>query len=157
MSSFHFFKVPKFKIRCGEIVEDASLLSLASPTVSGSRPTVLQELETVGGNPHILPVPEARADIPSPSNPARSVPSPGNIRQSAKRKSNKMRIYQHWGPPRQAGSVSCRKVTSSGCPCGYVSPQILDFFLWEGGRHRGSDGVDKVGRNVHLPQSRFKL
>ncbi|KAL2547751.1 hypothetical protein Fot_09281 [Forsythia ovata] len=87
MSGFHFSKIPKFKIRRGGIVEDASLLHLASPTVSGSRPTVLQEPETVVSNSHILLAPEARADIPSPSNPARPVPSPGNIKQSAKKKS----------------------------------------------------------------------
>ncbi|KAL2489751.1 hypothetical protein Fot_43043 [Forsythia ovata] len=86
MSGFHFSKVSKFKIRRGRVVEDASLLHLASPTASGSRPTVLQELETVVGNPHILPAPEARADIPSPSNPARPVSPPRNVRQSTKRK-----------------------------------------------------------------------
>ncbi|KAL2508254.1 hypothetical protein Fot_31901 [Forsythia ovata] len=86
MSGFHFSKVPKFKIRRGEVVEDASLSHLASPTTSGSRPTVLQEPETVVGNPHILPAPEATADIPSPSNPARPVPPPENVRQSVKRK-----------------------------------------------------------------------
>ncbi|KAL2550310.1 TCP domain-containing protein [Forsythia ovata] len=86
MSGFHFSKVPKFKIRCGGIVEDVSLPHLASPTVSGSRPTVLQEPETVVGNPHISPVPEVGADIPSPSNLAGPVPSPGNVRQSTKRK-----------------------------------------------------------------------
>ncbi|KAL2559480.1 hypothetical protein Fot_04219 [Forsythia ovata] len=88
MSGFHFSKVSKFKIRRGEIVEDASLLHLASPTVSGSRPTVLQEPETVVGNPHIPPAPEARADILSPSNPARPVSPPGNVRPSVKRKPN---------------------------------------------------------------------
>ncbi|KAL2493543.1 Uncharacterized protein Fot_37300 [Forsythia ovata] len=87
MSGFHFSKVPKFKIRRGEIVEDVSLPHLASPTVSGSRPTVLQEPETVVGNPNILPAPEVRAYIPSPSNPARPVSPPGNVRPSAKRKS----------------------------------------------------------------------
>ncbi|KAL2515263.1 hypothetical protein Fot_29234 [Forsythia ovata] len=90
MSGFHFSKVPKFKIRRRGFVEDAPLsrgiLHLASPTVSGSKPTVLQEPETVMGNSHILPAPDARADIPSPSNLARSVPSPGNVRQSTKRK-----------------------------------------------------------------------
>ncbi|KAL2496546.1 hypothetical protein Fot_40303 [Forsythia ovata] len=86
MSGFHFSKVPKFKIRRGGIVEDVSLLHLASPTVSGSRPPVLQEPETVVGNPHILPAPEVRADIPSPSNPARPVSPPENVRPSARRK-----------------------------------------------------------------------
>ncbi|KAL2501747.1 hypothetical protein Fot_35595 [Forsythia ovata] len=86
MSGFYFSKVPKFKIRRGEIVEDVSLPHLASPTVSGSRPTVLQEPETVVANPHILPAPEVRADILSPSNPARPVSPPENVRPSAKRK-----------------------------------------------------------------------
>ncbi|KAL2496239.1 hypothetical protein Fot_39996 [Forsythia ovata] len=86
MSGFQFSKVPKFKIRRGGIMEDASLPHLASPTVSGSRPTVLQEPETVLGNPHIPPAPEARADIPSPSNPARPVSPTENVRPSAKRK-----------------------------------------------------------------------
>ncbi|KAL2549729.1 hypothetical protein Fot_11259 [Forsythia ovata] len=86
MSDFYFSKVPKFKIRRGGIVEDASLLHLASPTVSSSRPTVLQEPETVVGNPHIPLAPEARADIPSPSNLARPVSPPGNVRPSAKKK-----------------------------------------------------------------------
>ncbi|KAL2559987.1 Uncharacterized protein Fot_04726 [Forsythia ovata] len=83
---FHFFKVPKFKIRRGEIVEDVSLPHLASPTVSGSRPTVLQGPETVVGNPLILSASEVRADIPSPSNPARHGSPPGNVRPSAKKK-----------------------------------------------------------------------
>ncbi|KAL2529202.1 hypothetical protein Fot_21803 [Forsythia ovata] len=86
MSGFHFSKVSKFKITRGGIVEDVSLSHLASPTVSGSRPTVLQEPETVVGNPHIPPTPEARADIPSPSNPARPVFPLGNVKPSAKRK-----------------------------------------------------------------------
>ncbi|KAL2545591.1 Uncharacterized protein Fot_14824 [Forsythia ovata] len=90
-SIVHYFdrrtrSFPKFKIRRGGIVEDASLLHLASPTASGSRPTVLQEPETVVGNPHILEAPEVRADIPSSSNPARPVPLPENVRQSAKSK-----------------------------------------------------------------------
>ncbi|KAL2550515.1 hypothetical protein Fot_12045 [Forsythia ovata] len=41
----------------GGIVEDVSLPHLASPTVSGSRPTVLQGPETVVGNPPIPPAP----------------------------------------------------------------------------------------------------
>ncbi|KAL2545597.1 hypothetical protein Fot_14830 [Forsythia ovata] len=86
MSGFHFSKVPKFKIRRGGIVEDVSLPHLASPTVSDSKPTVLQEPETVVGNPHIPPAPEVREDIPSPSNPARPVSPHGNVRPSAKRK-----------------------------------------------------------------------
>ncbi|KAL2538164.1 hypothetical protein Fot_19555 [Forsythia ovata] len=86
MSRFHFSKVLKFKIRRGGIVEDVSLPHLASPMVSGPRPTVLQEPETVVGNPYILPAPEARAGILSPSNPARLVSPPGNVRPSAKRK-----------------------------------------------------------------------
>ncbi|KAL2557351.1 hypothetical protein Fot_02090 [Forsythia ovata] len=86
MSGFHFSKVPKFKIRHGRIVEEASLSHLASPTVSGSRPTVLQEPEAVVGNPHIPPAPEVRADIPSPSNPARHGSPPGNVRPSVKKK-----------------------------------------------------------------------
>ncbi|KAL2521364.1 hypothetical protein Fot_25287 [Forsythia ovata] len=86
MSDFHFSKVPKFKIRRGGIVEDVSLPHLASPTISGSGPTVLQEPETVVGNPHISPAPEVRADISSSLNPARHGSSPGNVRPSAKRK-----------------------------------------------------------------------
>ncbi|KAL2494311.1 Ribonuclease [Forsythia ovata] len=68
------------------VVEDVSLPHLASLTAFGSRPTVLQEPETVVGNPHIPPAPEVAADIPSPSNPARPVPPPENVRQSVKRK-----------------------------------------------------------------------
>ncbi|KAL2507737.1 Uncharacterized protein Fot_31384 [Forsythia ovata] len=86
MSGFHFSKVSKFKIRRGRIVEDVSLPHLASPTVSGSRPTVLQEPEMVVGKPPILPALEVRVDIPSPSNPARHGSPPGNVRPSAKRK-----------------------------------------------------------------------
>ncbi|KAL2515387.1 hypothetical protein Fot_29358 [Forsythia ovata] len=86
MSGFYFSKVPKFKIRRGRVVEDASLLHLASSTASGSRPTVLQEPETAVGNLHIFPAPEVTADIPSPSIPARLVPPPRNVRQSVKRK-----------------------------------------------------------------------
>ncbi|KAL2557715.1 hypothetical protein Fot_02454 [Forsythia ovata] len=87
MSSFYFSKVSKFKIRRGRIAEDVSLLHSASPTVSGSRPTVLQGPETVVGNPPILPAPEVRADIPSPSNPAGHGSPPRNVRPSAKKKS----------------------------------------------------------------------
>ncbi|KAL2538391.1 hypothetical protein Fot_19782 [Forsythia ovata] len=86
MSGFHFSKVPKFKIRRGGVVEDASLPHLASSTAPGSRPTVLQEPDTVVGNLHIPPAPEATADIPSPPNLARPVPSLENVRQSVKRK-----------------------------------------------------------------------
>ncbi|KAL2538223.1 hypothetical protein Fot_19614 [Forsythia ovata] len=86
MSGFHFSKVPKFKIRRGGIVEDASLPHLASPTVSGSRPIVLQGPETVVGNPHISSASEARADILYLSNPARLVSPPGYVRPLAKRK-----------------------------------------------------------------------
>ncbi|KAL2545844.1 hypothetical protein Fot_15077 [Forsythia ovata] len=49
-------------------------------------PTVLQEPETVVGNSHIPSAPKATADTPSPSNPARPMPPPGNVRQSTKRK-----------------------------------------------------------------------
>ncbi|KAL2559782.1 hypothetical protein Fot_04521 [Forsythia ovata] len=45
-----------------------------------------EEPETVVGNPHIPPVPEVTADIPSPSTPVRPVPPPGNVRQSVKKK-----------------------------------------------------------------------
>ncbi|KAL2553162.1 hypothetical protein Fot_06781 [Forsythia ovata] len=86
MSGFHFSKVPKFKIRRGGVVEDASLPHLASSTVFGSRPTVLQEPETAMGN---LPIPlarEARTGVPSPSILARPVHPLGNVRQSVKRK-----------------------------------------------------------------------
>ncbi|KAL2554161.1 hypothetical protein Fot_07780 [Forsythia ovata] len=86
MSGFHFSKVPKFKIRRGEVVEDASLLHLASSTASGSRPTVLQEREMAVGNPHIPPAPKVTADIPSLSIFARPVPPPRNVRQSVKKK-----------------------------------------------------------------------
>ncbi|KAL2520195.1 Uncharacterized protein Fot_24118 [Forsythia ovata] len=86
MSGFYFSKVLKFKIRRGGIVEDASLLHSVSPMVSGSRPTVLRELETVVGNIYFLLVPEARADIPSPSDPARPMSLLGDVRPPAKRK-----------------------------------------------------------------------
>ncbi|KAL2549975.1 hypothetical protein Fot_11505 [Forsythia ovata] len=86
MSGFHFSKVPKFKIRRGEIVEDVSFLHFASSTISGSGPTVLQEPETVVGNPHIPPAPMVRADISSPSNPARHGSPLENVRPPAKRK-----------------------------------------------------------------------
>ncbi|KAL2545963.1 hypothetical protein Fot_15196 [Forsythia ovata] len=86
MSGFHFSKVSKFKIRRGGIVEDVSPLHLASSVVSGSRPTVLQGLEIVVGNPHVPPTLEVRADIPSPSSPARHGSSPENDRPSVKRK-----------------------------------------------------------------------
>ncbi|KAL2489718.1 hypothetical protein Fot_43010 [Forsythia ovata] len=86
MSGFYFSKVPKFKIRRGGIVEDVSLLHLASPTISGSGPTVLQEPETVVDNPHIPSAPEVRADIPSPPNPARHGSPLENVRPSSKKK-----------------------------------------------------------------------
>ncbi|KAL2545221.1 Uncharacterized protein Fot_14454 [Forsythia ovata] len=86
MSGFHFSKVPKFKIRRGGVVEDASLPHLASSAAFGSRPTVLQVPETAMDNPHILPAPEATTDVPSTSISARPVPPPGNARQSVKRK-----------------------------------------------------------------------
>ncbi|KAL2487581.1 Uncharacterized protein Fot_40873 [Forsythia ovata] len=86
MSGFHFSKVPRFKIRRGGVVQDASLPHLASSMTSGSRPTVLQEPEKVVGNPHIPLAPEATADIPSPSNLARFVPPPENVRQLVKKK-----------------------------------------------------------------------
>ncbi|KAL2515241.1 hypothetical protein Fot_29212 [Forsythia ovata] len=73
-------------IQAWGIVEDVSFLHLASPTVSGSRPTVLQEPKRVVDNLLIPLAPEVRADIPSPSNPARHGSPPGNVRPSAKRK-----------------------------------------------------------------------
>ncbi|KAL2522119.1 Uncharacterized protein Fot_26042 [Forsythia ovata] len=73
-------------IRRGRIVEDVSLLHLASPTVSGSRPIVLQGPETVVDNPPIPLAPEVRADIPSPSNPTGHGSPPSNVRPSTKRK-----------------------------------------------------------------------
>ncbi|KAL2537065.1 Uncharacterized protein Fot_18456 [Forsythia ovata] len=86
MSGFHFPKVPKFKVRRRGVVDDASLLHLASSTTFGSRPTVLQESETTVGNSHIPPAPEVTADIPSPTIPTRPVPPPRNVRQLVKRK-----------------------------------------------------------------------
>ncbi|KAL2538859.1 hypothetical protein Fot_20250 [Forsythia ovata] len=86
MSSFHFSKVSKFRIRRGEVVEDASLPHLAPSATSSSRSTVLQVPEMATDNPHILPTPEAATDVPSISIPARSVPPPGNARQSIKKK-----------------------------------------------------------------------
>ncbi|KAL2494172.1 hypothetical protein Fot_37929 [Forsythia ovata] len=65
-------------------MEDASLLHLASSSASGSRPTVLQELETVVDNSHISPAPEVTVDILSPLIPDRPVPLPENVRQSVK-------------------------------------------------------------------------
>ncbi|KAL2514728.1 hypothetical protein Fot_28699 [Forsythia ovata] len=86
MSGFHFSKVPKFKIRHRGVVEDASLPHLAPSAASGSRPTVLQVPETVMGNFHIPPVPEATTNVPSTSIPARPVSLPGNATQSVKKK-----------------------------------------------------------------------
>ncbi|KAL2483321.1 hypothetical protein Fot_44765 [Forsythia ovata] len=86
MSGFHFSKVPKFKIRRGGVVENASLPHLAPSAAAGSSPTVLQVPETAIDSPHILPAPEATADVPSSSIPTRPVPPPGNVKQSVKRK-----------------------------------------------------------------------
>ncbi|KAL2549298.1 hypothetical protein Fot_10828 [Forsythia ovata] len=86
MSGFHFSKVPKFKIRRGRVVEDASLPYLAPSAASGSRPTVLQVPETAMDNSHIPPAPEATADVPSSSVSARPVPPPENVRQLVKSK-----------------------------------------------------------------------
>ncbi|KAL2557622.1 hypothetical protein Fot_02361 [Forsythia ovata] len=63
MSGFHFSKVPKFKIRRGGIVEDASHPHLASPGVPGSGPTGLQDPETVAGQPSVSPVPGVRVGV----------------------------------------------------------------------------------------------
>ncbi|KAL2489272.1 hypothetical protein Fot_42564 [Forsythia ovata] len=86
MSGFHFFKVSKFKIRHGGIVEDVSPSHLASSAVSGSRPTVLQGLETVVDHPPAPPASEVRADIPSPTNPTRHGSPLGNVGPSAGKK-----------------------------------------------------------------------
>ncbi|KAL2501150.1 hypothetical protein Fot_34998 [Forsythia ovata] len=86
MSGFYFSKVPKFKIRRGRIVEDVSPPHLASSAVSGSRPTVLQDPETVVGHPPVSPAPEVRADVLFSTNPARRGPSSGNVRSSAGKK-----------------------------------------------------------------------
>ncbi|KAL2547708.1 Uncharacterized protein Fot_09238 [Forsythia ovata] len=84
--SFQIEKMFQLHILAWGVVEDASLPHLAPSTASGSRPTVLQKLETAMGNPHIPLAPEATTDVPSPSIPARPVPPPGNVRQSVKRK-----------------------------------------------------------------------
>ncbi|KAL2501478.1 hypothetical protein Fot_35326 [Forsythia ovata] len=86
MSGFHFSKVPKFKIRCGEVVEDASLPHWAPFAASGSRSTVLQVPEMATDNSHISPAPEAATDVLSTSILARPVPLPGNSRQLVKMK-----------------------------------------------------------------------
>ncbi|KAL2554034.1 hypothetical protein Fot_07653 [Forsythia ovata] len=57
-----------------------------SAAISGLLIIAGHEPETVVGNPHIFLAPEAKADIPSPSNPARPVSPPGNVRSSVKRK-----------------------------------------------------------------------
>ncbi|KAL2552795.1 hypothetical protein Fot_06414 [Forsythia ovata] len=86
MSGFHFSKVPKFKIRHGGVVEDASLPHLAPSAAAGSRPTVLQVPKTVIDSPYIPLALEVTANIPSSSILARPVPLPGNVRQSVKKK-----------------------------------------------------------------------
>ncbi|KAL2522138.1 Uncharacterized protein Fot_26061 [Forsythia ovata] len=74
------------QIRRGGIVEDVSPPHLASSAVFGSRPTVLQGPETVMGYPPVSPAPEARADVPFPTNPARRGSSSENVRPSAGKK-----------------------------------------------------------------------
>ncbi|KAL2473512.1 hypothetical protein Fot_49248 [Forsythia ovata] len=70
----------------GGIVEDVSPPHLVSSAVSGSRPAVLQGSETVVGHPSAPPAPEVRADIPSPTNPARHGSPLENVRPSAEKK-----------------------------------------------------------------------
>ncbi|KAL2489254.1 hypothetical protein Fot_42546 [Forsythia ovata] len=86
MSGFHFFKVLKFKIRRGGVVEDTSLPHLAPSATSGFRSTVLQVPKMATDNPHTLSALEATSDVPSTSIPARPVPLPESARQSGKGK-----------------------------------------------------------------------
>ncbi|KAL2515389.1 hypothetical protein Fot_29360 [Forsythia ovata] len=75
-----------FKIRRGRVVDDAFLPHLAPSAAFGFRPIVLQVPKTAMDNPHILPAPEAKTDVPSTSIPARPVPPLKSARQSVKRK-----------------------------------------------------------------------
>ncbi|KAL2501443.1 hypothetical protein Fot_35291 [Forsythia ovata] len=86
MSGFHFSKVPKFKIRRGEVVEDISSPPLAPSAASGPRSTVLQVPEMTTDNSYNPPVSEATSDVPSTSVPARPMLSPESARQLEKRK-----------------------------------------------------------------------
>ncbi|KAL2538872.1 hypothetical protein Fot_20263 [Forsythia ovata] len=168
MSGFHFSKVSKFKIRRGEVVEDASLSHLASSTAFDSSPTVLQEPETVVDNPHILPASEATADIPSPSNPARPVPPLRNVRQSEKRKpgaeSGEQASLTSMSPPLgrcEYINIGARQDKMDPTVLGKLPPAVAlaatsvhkywTSAFGKGGKHHRSDGVDEVGRNVHLP------
>ncbi|KAL2550283.1 hypothetical protein Fot_11813 [Forsythia ovata] len=86
MSGFHFSKVPKFKIRRGEIVEDISPPSPVPSATSNTGATVLQMPEMTTDNSYISPAPEATLEVSSTSISARPVPSSGSARQSGKRK-----------------------------------------------------------------------
>ncbi|KAL2529993.1 Uncharacterized protein Fot_22594 [Forsythia ovata] len=86
MSGFYFFKVPKFKIRRGRVVEDISPPPLVPSVASGPRSTVLQVPEMTRDSSYIPPAPEATSEVPSTSISARPMPSPGSARQSEKRK-----------------------------------------------------------------------
>ncbi|KAL2520061.1 hypothetical protein Fot_23984 [Forsythia ovata] len=80
MSGFHFSKVPKFKIRRGGIVEDASHLRVASLGVPGSEPTGMPDPETVAGRPSASPVPGVRVGAPDFASRGPPVWSPASKR-----------------------------------------------------------------------------
>ncbi|KAL2554110.1 Uncharacterized protein Fot_07729 [Forsythia ovata] len=86
MSSFHFSKVPKFKIRRGRIVEDISPPPPVPSAASDPGATVLQMPEMTTDNSYIPHAPKVTSEVPSTSIPARPVPLPGSTRQSGKRK-----------------------------------------------------------------------
>ncbi|KAL2548920.1 hypothetical protein Fot_10450 [Forsythia ovata] len=88
MSGFHFSKVPKFKIRRGK---EGSWKMPPFPTWRHPRrpvpgPQYYRSRRRWWVTPISPQRQEARADIPSPSNPVRPVSPPGNVRQSVKRK-----------------------------------------------------------------------
>ncbi|KAL2549211.1 hypothetical protein Fot_10741 [Forsythia ovata] len=176
MSGFHFSKVPKFKIRRGEI-SGGCLSSLRGVTHGAwfQAHSVAGAGDGRWDNPHILP--------------------------SARGKSGHFRLHRilldpclpsgtlghrRKGKPKVESGEQASRTSSSPAPgrCEYINigarqdkldPSVVEklppvvalaatsvhkywtFFLWEGGRYRRSDRVDEASRNVHLPQSRFKL
>ncbi|KAL2529959.1 hypothetical protein Fot_22560 [Forsythia ovata] len=100
MSSLHFSKVTKFKIRRGGVVEDISPPPPVPSAASDLGATVLQMPEMTRNNSsYIPPAPEVTSKVPSISIPARPVPLSWSTRQSEKKKAGaKSGEEAFWAP-----------------------------------------------------------
>ncbi|KAL2531995.1 hypothetical protein Adt_05346 [Abeliophyllum distichum] len=86
MTGFYFSSVPKFKIRCGGVVNDTSPTPPVLCLASALEITICNVLEVMASNPFPIPlVPKMTSGVFSTSFPARPVSSSKTSRQSVKK------------------------------------------------------------------------